>query len=127
MRPFTIRVVSPVLRHVAGRLPGFCIASYRGRSSGRLYHTPLNVFLHDSRAVFALTYGADVQWVRNVIAAGGCDIRTRGKRLHLQNPRLERDPVARAMPVFVRPFLRAMRVDHFLWLDIAGPAASPSG
>ena len=80
MRPFTIRVVSPVLRHVAGWLPGFCIATYRGRTSGRIYRTPLNVFLRGSRAVFALTYGEDIQWVRNVVAADGCDIRTRGKR-----------------------------------------------
>jgi deazaflavin-dependent oxidoreductase (nitroreductase family) len=121
IRPFTVGVVNPVLRHVAGRLPMFCIATYRGRTSGRVYRTPLNVFIRGTRVVFALTYGEDVQWVRNVIAAGGCDIRTRGRDLHLERPRLERDPAARAMPWLVRPFLRLMRVDRFLWLDVAGP------
>jgi deazaflavin-dependent oxidoreductase (nitroreductase family) len=125
IRPFTVGIVNPVVRHVAGRLPLFCIATYRGRTSGRLYHTPLNVFVRGSRVVFALTYGEDVQWVRNVIAAGGCDIRTRGRDLHLEHPRLERDPEARPMPWLGRPFLRFMRVDRFLWLDIASPAQSP--
>jgi deazaflavin-dependent oxidoreductase (nitroreductase family) len=119
VRPFTVGIVNPVLRHVAGRLPMFCIATYRGRTSGRTYRTPLNVFVRGSRVVFALTYGEDVQWVRNVIAAGGCAIRTRGRDVHLENPRVERDPAARAMPWLIRPFLRFMRVDRFLWLDIA--------
>jgi deazaflavin-dependent oxidoreductase (nitroreductase family) len=120
-RPFTVAVVSPVLRHVAGRLPFFCIATYRGRTSGRTYHTPLNVFVRGERVVFALTYGEDVQWVRNVIAQGGCDIRTRGRDLHLERPRIERDPAARPAPSSIRPFLRLMQVDRFLWLDIAAP------
>jgi len=127
VRPFTVGVVNPVLRHVAGRLPLFCVATYRGRTSGRIYHTPLNVFLRGSRVVFALTYGEDVQWVRNVIAAGGCDIRTRGRDLHLVRPRVERDPAARPMPRLVRPFLRLMRVDRFLWLDITPPAPRTDG
>ena len=125
VRPFTVGVVNPVVRHVAGRLPMFCIATYRGRTSGRTYHTPLNVFVRGSRVVFALTYGEDVQWVRNVIAAGGCEIRTRGRQLHLVHPRVERDPAARAMPWLIRPFLRFMRVDRFLWLDIAESPLAP--
>jgi deazaflavin-dependent oxidoreductase (nitroreductase family) len=88
IRPFTVAVVNPVARHLAPHLPFFCIATYRGRTSGRLYRTPLNVFRRDSRVVFALTYGEEVQWVRNVRAAGECEIRTRGRDLRLENPAL---------------------------------------
>ena len=118
-RMFTLRIVNPLTRHVAPHLPFFCIATYRGRTTGRVYHTPLNVFRRGSQFVFALTYGEDVQWVRNVLAAGGCDIRTRGRNLHLVNPRIERDLAARPVPVLIRPFLRLMAVDRFLWLDVA--------
>ena len=125
VRPFTVAVVNPIARHLAPHLPFFCIATYRGRTSGRVYHTPLNVFRRGSRVVFALTYGEDVQWVRNVQAEGTCEIRTRGRDLRLEKPRIERDPAARPVPVLVRPFLRLMKVDRFLWMDIvpAEPAS----
>jgi deazaflavin-dependent oxidoreductase (nitroreductase family) len=122
VRPLVVRYLNPVIRLVAPRLPGFCVATYRGRTSGRLYRTPLNVFRHGDRYVFALTYGPEVQWVKNVEAAGGCDIETRGRHVALVRPRLERDPEARAMPIPVRQFLRLMDVDRFLWMDVAGPA-----
>ena len=129
IRPFTVRIVNPVVRHLAPHLPFFCVATYRGRTSGRVYHTPLNVFRRGSRVVFALTYGEDVEWVRNVIAAGVCDIRTRGRDLHLERPRIERDPAARPMPPLIRPFLRLMGVDRFLWMDVTAepPLGSRSG
>ena len=122
IRPFTVAVVNPVARHLAPHLPFFCIATSRGRTSGRLYRTPLNVFRRDSRVVFALTYGEEVQWVRNVQAAGECEIRTRGRDLRLENPRIERDPAAGPVPALVRPFLRLMRVDRFLWMDVIAEA-----
>jgi deazaflavin-dependent oxidoreductase (nitroreductase family) len=122
VRPLVVRYLNPLTRRVAHRLPGFCVATYRGRTTGRLYRTPLNVFRHGDRYVFALTYGPDVQWVQNVQAAGGCEIETRGRRVALVHPRLERDPAARAMPVPVRQFLRLMGVDRFLWMEEAGTA-----
>ena len=45
---------------------------------GRLYQTPVNVFAAKDGYVFALTYGPDTDWVKNVLAAGGCELRTRG-------------------------------------------------
>ncbi len=127
VRPFVVRFVNPVLGRVAGRLPGFCVATYAGRTSGRVYHTPLNVFRRGDHWVFALTYGADVQWVKNVLAAGHCEILTRGRRIPLAGPRLEADPQAAAMPIPVRQFLRLARVDHFLWMDEARDEAPPAG
>src|SRR5262249_13900357 len=121
VRPFVIRFVNPVLARVADRLPGFCIATYIGRTSGKVYHLPLNVFRQGNQFVFALTYGADVQWVKNVQAAGRCEIVTRRRRYTLVRPRLEVDRAASAMPIPVRWFLRLTRVDHFFWLDIEGP------
>ena len=123
VRPLVVRYLNPVTRRVANRLPGFCVATYRGRTSGRVYRIPLNVFRRGDRYVFALTYGPDVQWVKNVQAAGGCDIETRGRDITLARPRMEVAPRARAMPIPVRQFLRLTGVDHFLWMDVDRPPA----
>ena len=121
LRPFTTRFVNPATRVVAGWVPGFGILLYRGRTSGKAYRTPMNVFRRGDEYVFALTYGPDAQWVRNILAAGECGTRTMGRELRLVEPRLEHDPRLRAMPFFVRPFLRFMRVTELLRMRIASP------
>jgi deazaflavin-dependent oxidoreductase (nitroreductase family) len=123
VRPLVVRFLNPVIRRVAHRLPGFCVATYRGRTSGRVYRIPLNVFRRGDRFVFALTYGPDVQWVKNVLAAGRCDIEIRGRHVELVRPWLEVDPRAGAMPIPVRQFLLLMAVDHFLWMEVDRPSA----
>ena len=119
LRPFTTRFVNPVTRLVAGWLPGFGLLHYRGRSSGKAYRTPMNVFRRGDRMVFALTYGADVQWVKNVVAAGQLDVHTMGRDIHLIEPELFTDPSCREMPTVIRPFLRFMRVTEFLRMRVA--------
>jgi deazaflavin-dependent oxidoreductase (nitroreductase family) len=122
LRPFTTRFFNPISRHVAGWLPGFGILVYRGRTSGRTYRTPMNVFRRGDTYVLALTYGPDVQWVKNVLAAGGCELVTRGRTLHLGSPRLFSDPSRSRMPALVRMLLGPMRVTEFMELRIEQPA-----
>jgi deazaflavin-dependent oxidoreductase (nitroreductase family) len=112
-------VFNRVSRRFAGRLPGFGILVYRGRTSGKPYRTPMNVFRDGDSYVLALTYGSDVQWVKNVLAAGGCDLLTRGRTVHLVEPELFVDPRRRQMPQPVRFFLGLMRVTEFMRLRIA--------
>ena len=126
MRPFTIRFVNPITRRFAGHLPGFAILSYVGRRSGRRYRTPMNVFHRGPCYVFALTYGPDVDWVRNVIAAGWCDIEERGRAVRLGQPELVVDRSASLVPLPVRLFLRAMDVRHFLTMKVAGGDPPPT-
>jgi hypothetical protein len=64
--------------------------------------------------VFALTYGADVDWVKNILAAGGCEMRTRGRDMTLVEPELFVDPKLRLMPLPVRLIGRFNRVTEFL-------------
>jgi deazaflavin-dependent oxidoreductase (nitroreductase family) len=109
-------VTNPILRHVAGRLPGFGIVTHVGRRSGRTYRTPVNVFRHDDRYVIALTYGIDSQWVRNVRAAGECDVETRGRSIRLVEPEIAHDPERRLVPAPVRPILRLVHVSDFMVL-----------
>ena len=71
------RFTNHVMRVVATRLPGFGIITHAGRRSGRPYRTPVNVFPVADGYVVALTYGAESDWVKNVIAAGGCELERR--------------------------------------------------
>jgi deazaflavin-dependent oxidoreductase (nitroreductase family) len=120
---FNRRVTNPLMRQIVGRLPGFAIVVHRGRSSGRLYRTPVNAFARPGGYVVALTYGPRADWVRNVLAAGGGLLVTRGRRVRVTNPRLVRDPARRLVPPPVRPILRLLGVDYFLQLDAASPAS----
>lgn len=113
---FNKHVTNRVTRRFAGRLPGFAIVTHVGRSSGRAYRTPVNVFRDGDRYVFALTYGADSDWVRNVLAAGGCTIETRGRTVALTDPERFDDPSRRVVPPPARWVLEAIGVDQFLAL-----------
>jgi deazaflavin-dependent oxidoreductase (nitroreductase family) len=123
IRPFTNRFVNPITRRVAGRLPGFAILEVPGRRTGRIHRIPLNIFRHGEAYVLALTYSSDVEWVRNVLAAGACTIVTRGRRVGLTAPELIVDRRQRLVPGPVRLVLRTMRVTEFLRMRAASSAA----
>ena len=114
MRPFATHVLNRFTRLFVHRLPGFAIISYRGRKSGKTYRTPMNVFSHGDSYLFALTYGSDVQWVKNVLAAGEADLRIGDRTIHVTEPELFVDPSRRLMPQPVRFFLGLIRVSEFL-------------
>jgi deazaflavin-dependent oxidoreductase (nitroreductase family) len=108
----TNRVTGPF----AARLPGFAIVRHVGRRSGREYATPVNLFRSGDRYVIALTYGADSQWVRNVLAAGEARVTTRGRTLLLVDPEIVHDPTRSHVPAPVRRILGALDVSDFLVL-----------
>jgi deazaflavin-dependent oxidoreductase (nitroreductase family) len=119
LRPFTTRLVNPMSRRFAGWLPGFGLLTYTGRKSGRRYRTPLNVFKRGNFYVFALTYGSEANWVRNVLAAGGSELRVRGRDVRLVEPELLVDPAGRLVPLPVRLFVRLNRVTEYLRMRAA--------
>jgi deazaflavin-dependent oxidoreductase (nitroreductase family) len=114
-RVVTNRVLGPFARY----LPGFAIVSHVGRRSGRTYQVPVSLFRRGDGYVIALMYGADSQWVRNVLAAGGADIETRGRRLRLVGPEVVRDPARSLVPKPVRVPIRLANVDEFMLLKRA--------
>lgn len=104
-------------RALAPWLPGLGVLVHRGRRSGKAYRTPINVFPRPGgRYVLALTYGADTDWVRNVIAAGGCELLTRGAHIELTAPRLFHDESRREIRVLERTILGLLHVYDFLEL-----------
>ncbi|MGH3476027.1 MAG: nitroreductase family deazaflavin-dependent oxidoreductase [Nocardioidaceae bacterium] len=119
-------VTNRVAGHVAGRLPGFGIVQHRGRRSGRPYRTPINVFRVSGGYVAALTYGTDTDWVKNVLAAGGCELEVRRRRVRLTDPRVVHDETRHDMPLGVRRLLAVLGVTDFLYLAVAPPLPARS-
>ena len=117
MATFNRYVTNRTLGGVATRLPGFGVVLHIGRRSRRRYRTPVNVFETPTGYLFALTYGSGAEWVKNVMAANGCDLVTRGRTYHLGRPRLFRDDRRTRMPFAVRTVLGIVHVSEFLELD----------
>ena len=113
-RRFATRFVNPITRLFAGRMPGFGVLTYRGRKSGKLYSTPVNVFRHGNDYVFVLTYGSDADWVKNVLAAGGCQIMRRGRSVQLIQPIVIVDRTLSLVPAPIRFIGRLGNVTEFL-------------
>src|ERR1700757_3518290 len=90
----------------AGWLPGFGILTHVGRKSGKVYRTPINVFRASNGFIIALTYSSQSEWVKNVLAAGGLEIKNRGEKYQLSLPNVVRDPTRRRFPIPVRVVLR---------------------
>ena len=109
-----------VVRHVAPWLPGLALVVHRGRRSGKTYRTPVNVFGTEDGFIMALTYGPDTDWVRNVQAAGGCELRTRGRVVRVSEPRVYHDETRRGVSPAARQVLRLIGVADFLAVKTDG-------
>jgi deazaflavin-dependent oxidoreductase (nitroreductase family) len=83
---FNKMVTNRISRQFAGHVPWFAILIHRGRTSGKEYRTPINAFPTTEGFAIALTYGRDTDWVKNVIASGGCTLEYRGKTVQLTEP-----------------------------------------
>jgi deazaflavin-dependent oxidoreductase (nitroreductase family) len=118
MATFNRHVTNRLLGGVATRLPGFGVVLHVGRRSGRRYRTPVNVFRAPNGYLLALTYGSGAEWVKNVVAANGCELVTAGRTNRLVSPRLFRDDRRARLPIPVRVILRLAHVSEFLELDL---------
>jgi deazaflavin-dependent oxidoreductase (nitroreductase family) len=101
----------------AGSLPSFGVLTHVGRNSGKVYRTPVNVFRAPNGFVIALTYSSQSQWVKNILAAGGCELKTRGKKYQLSSPKVVRDPTRRRFPTPVRVVLRIVGAGEYMELS----------
>ena len=113
---FNRRVTNRLTLPLAPWLPGFGVIIHTGRTSQRQYRTPVNVFKTPDGYVVALTYGRESDWVKNVQAAGGCELITRGRQYRLTAPQIVHDESRSLVAAITRPILRFMRVADFLRL-----------
>jgi len=111
---FNIAVTNRITGLFAGWLPGFGILTHVGRKSGKIYRTPINVFRISTGFIIALTYSSNSEWAKNVLAAGGCELKTWGKKYQLFAPAVVHDPTRRRFPIPVRFVLKLVGADEYM-------------
>lgn len=108
-----------VVKHVAPWTPALGLVVHRGRRSGRRYETPVMLFPARDGFIIALTYGGEhTEWVKNVVAAGGCELRTGGRVLTMGSPDVYRDEARRGIRPVERQALRLLGAADFLSLKV---------
>jgi hypothetical protein len=110
--------VNPMILKIAGGRSGMWVRlTHVGRHSGREYTTPLLAQRLGDGFLLALFYGADVDWCRNVLAAGTCTLTWHEQDCHLERPELlERSEALKALPVFTRVLYTLGGIKQFVWL-----------
>ena len=113
------RVINPWMRRLAGH-GSMVDLEHVGRRSGTVRHTPLLAFRHGGTVTIALTYGPDVEWLKNLRAAGGGRMLMRDEILRLGPPRdLLPDEGYARIPQPQRLVLRwPVRCRHYVELPI---------
>jgi deazaflavin-dependent oxidoreductase (nitroreductase family) len=115
-RSITNRVTRPLIRH----FPYGAVVVHIGRRSGRTYRRPVLAFVtpDDRRVLVSLTYGRNVDWLKNVVTAGGCTLEMAGTVIRLSSPVIvSGDEAAAGQPRMVQRILRALDVTEALRLD----------
>jgi len=112
---FNKHVTNRFMLLFAGWIPPLATVIHHGRFSGRKYRTPIMAFPTDHGFVFALTYGRDVDWVKNLFAAGDGVIVYGGSEFPIISFRfISFDEVNAVFPLPVRIFLRLLSVEDCL-------------
>lgn len=110
-RSVTNRITKPAAR----RLGGFGVLRHTGRQSGNEYETPLNVWRHGSEVVVALTYGSDVDWLKNAREAEASIFVMGGKEVRVGRPRsIAEDEGFDKISTTVGRILGVLGVDEFV-------------
>ncbi|MEB2343901.1 MAG: nitroreductase family deazaflavin-dependent oxidoreductase [Deltaproteobacteria bacterium] len=124
--PYFLRRVNrvftnPLMRTFAWLVPPLAVVHHVGRTSGRAYRTPVVAFPSPKGLVIPLTYGRDVDWARNLLAARGGEVERTGRRVALRNPRIVAFAAAEAhLPAPLRPFFRTLDLPGYVLLDRPG-------
>ena len=85
---FNRHVTNPVQRLWAGFAPTMGILEHVGRKSGKPYRTPLTVFSTDDGVAILLSYGPDRDWLKNITATGGGNIKRYGHTFAVADPQV---------------------------------------
>ncbi len=111
---------NPLMGTFAWLVPPLAVVHHVGRKSGRAYRSPVVAIPTATGFVIPMTYGRDVDWARNLMAAGGGEVERVGRRTRVTNPRIVGlDEAEAQLPATVRPFFRLADFPGFVLADAA--------
>ncbi len=89
VRVFNKRLLNPLMLHMAGRKYWYAsVVEHTGRRSGKHYATPVATERVPEGFIIPLPYGVEVDWLRNVLAAGQATIRAHGQSYRVVEPEI---------------------------------------
>jgi deazaflavin-dependent oxidoreductase (nitroreductase family) len=98
------------------------VIRHRGRTTGRLYETPVGAVPTEDGFVIALVYGSRTQWLRNVLASGSATIVFGGQAHEVVRPELVPTRSVEALfPAGDRRGFRLLGVSQCLRVRLAEP------
>ena len=103
------RAVEPVASHMAGNrwFPLWAILRHTGRTSGRVYATPVVGLRTPDGFMIPLPFGDQTQWAKNLFAAGGGSLRFAGREYRVAEPQVIDHEAAKAHLSRVLAFVTA--------------------
>ncbi|WP_024795330.1 nitroreductase family deazaflavin-dependent oxidoreductase [Tomitella biformata] len=118
---FNKRTHNKLQRIWAPYLPPWAMIVHVGRKSGQRYETPVTALRSGSQRSgytisIILLYGSRTDWMRNLFAAGSCELRRGGHVYQVTNPRVVTDPADPALHGLARQSAKRVGV---LVADIA--------
>jgi hypothetical protein len=120
---FTRHVFNPM---VAGftrlgiSVMGSRVLEHRGRTSGNLHHTPVNLLTYEGQQYLVAPRG-ETQWVRNVRHADGHLVLILGRRRQLKTA--TEVPVEETLPI-LRSYLKRWKFETGMFFDGVTPDSS---
>jgi deazaflavin-dependent oxidoreductase (nitroreductase family) len=120
MRSVNRVFTNPVMGTFAWIVPPLAVVHHTGRKSGKPYKSPVIALASERGFVIPMTYGRDVDWARNLVAARGGEIERMGSRTKVRNPRIVGLDEARShLAAPARAFFGVMNFPGFVVLDAA--------
>ncbi len=120
IRYFNKKYTNRVMKIIAGRRGSpIALIRHTGRKSGRQYETPIITAKGDGCFIFALTYGKEVDWYRNILANASAELLWRGQWIHLVNPSSLGVRAGRnAFDWPAKLLLRLINIQHYFQMEI---------
>ncbi len=116
VRSFNKNVLNPAMMALAGRRYWYAaVIAHTGRNSGKPYCTPVVAVKVPDGIIVPLPYGSDVDWLRNVLAAGSATITDNGQTYDVVRPEVVDAASAEPqLPALRRWILHASDVDSYV-------------
>jgi deazaflavin-dependent oxidoreductase (nitroreductase family) len=103
------KLTNPVWVRFSGRSGHLATVHHFGRRSGTPYATPVIAHQSHQDVIIPLPYGTDVDWLRNLLAAGQAVVDLEGRSLTVDQPAVvDIDDVTGLLPA---PMVRTVRLN----------------
>jgi len=120
-------VINPVMLPFSGRSGLSAIVHHVGRRSGTTYATPVIAHRSHQDVIIPLPYGTDVDWLRNLLAAGQAVVDLQGHSLKVDEPAVvDIDNVIGLLPPSMERTVRFNGARDAVRLRVSGTATPAS-